>query len=117
MMTEACTASPHSVSKAEQVLPEVLALHAEAHDAVVAVLDPPRAGLSPTAIQQLLINNKVQRIVYVSCSLETLAANIADFCGAPQVAKRKSLTWSVFLFLAIWLLLVLLARILLLMVA
>lgn len=90
MMTEACTASPHLLSKAEQVLPEVLALHAEAHDAMVAVLDPPRTGLSPTAIQQLLTNSKVQRIVYVSCSLDTLAANLADFCGAPRTAKGES---------------------------
>lgn len=47
------------------------------HPIDLVVVDPPRSGLSPEALQQLL-QISAPRIVYVSCNPLTLAKNLAD---------------------------------------
>jgi tRNA (uracil-5-)-methyltransferase len=44
---------------------------------IVAVVDPPRAGLPFKSIQQLRNSTKIDRVVYVSCSPQQVA--IFDF--------------------------------------
>lgn len=47
----------------------------------IVVVDPPRAGLDPNAIQQVL-QLSPQKIVYISCNPATQAENIKEFIAA-----------------------------------
>ena len=62
---------------AETKLPEVFSACAiTPEDNVVAVLDPPRAGLHPKAIRMLRENEAINKIVYVSCSPNSLGRDL-----------------------------------------
>jgi 23S rRNA (uracil1939-C5)-methyltransferase len=52
-------------------------LHDRSGDPDVAVVDPPRAGMSGKAVRRLA-RLQPKRIVYVSCNPTTLAANVKD---------------------------------------
>lgn len=54
------------------------------------VLDPPRSGLSSQE-RDLLIKNKPQRIVYVSCNPATLSRDLADLIKGGYEIKRLKL--------------------------
>ncbi|GAV66391.1 RRM_1 domain-containing protein/zf-CCCH domain-containing protein/tRNA_U5-meth_tr domain-containing protein/RINGv domain-containing protein/Methyltransf_31 domain-containing protein [Cephalotus follicularis] len=47
---------------------------------VVAIVDPPRAGLHPTVIKALRTHPHLKRLVYISCNPETLVANAIELC-------------------------------------
>ncbi|KAJ8551886.1 hypothetical protein K7X08_028329 [Anisodus acutangulus] len=47
---------------------------------VVAIVDPPRAGLHPTVIKLLRTNSRMRRLVYISCNPESLVANAIELC-------------------------------------
>ncbi|GBG71314.1 hypothetical protein CBR_g8736 [Chara braunii] len=47
---------------------------------VVAIVDPPRGGLHPTVLRNLRTHSRIRRLVYVSCNVETLAANAIELC-------------------------------------
>lgn len=53
----------------------------------VAVVDPPRAGLSKKVVRRLMEAGP-QRIVYVSCNPDTLAPNLAQMAESGYVVKR-----------------------------
>ncbi|XP_027910129.1 zinc finger CCCH domain-containing protein 24 [Vigna unguiculata] len=53
---------------------------------VVAIVDPPRAGLHPTVIKALRTHPRLRRLVYISCNPETLVANAIELC-TPSPAK------------------------------
>jgi 23S rRNA (uracil1939-C5)-methyltransferase len=53
----------------------------------VAVIDPPRAGLSQKVVRRI-IEAEPQRIVYVSCNPTTLAPNAAQLVEAGWTLKR-----------------------------
>jgi 23S rRNA (uracil1939-C5)-methyltransferase len=55
-------------------------LHDRSGDPDVAVVDPPRAGLSGKAVRRLA-RLRPGRIVYVSCNPTTLAGNVKDLTG------------------------------------
>ena len=55
----------------------------------VAVIDPPRAGLSQKVVRRI-IEASPQRIVYVSCNPTTLAPNAAQLVEAGWVLKRRA---------------------------
>ena len=55
-------------------------LHDRSGDPDVAVVDPPRAGLSGKAVRRLA-RLEPQRIVYVSCNPTTLAGNVKELTG------------------------------------
>jgi len=78
--------------KAEAVLPDLLSQHAvsKEYDEVVAVVDPPRAGLHKDVVRALLACAPLKRIVYVSCNPESMAANLVAMCGAPGKGDRRS---------------------------
>jgi tRNA/tmRNA/rRNA uracil-C5-methylase (TrmA/RlmC/RlmD family) len=42
----------------------------------IIVVDPPRAGIHPKALQKIL-NYRVNQIIYISCNPKTLAENLA----------------------------------------
>lgn len=49
-------------------------------DYIVAIVDPPRAGLQTKSIQQLRNNEKIKRLVYISCSPAQALKNFVDLC-------------------------------------
>ncbi|KAJ7947802.1 zinc finger CCCH domain-containing protein 24 [Quillaja saponaria] len=53
---------------------------------VVAIVDPPRAGLHPTVIKALRTHPCLRRLVYISCNPESLVANAIELC-TPSVVK------------------------------
>lgn len=55
--------------------------HAPKYSDVVAVVDPPRAGLHKNVVKALLACDKIQRLVYVSCNPDSLADNLISMCG------------------------------------
>ncbi|CAB3227155.1 unnamed protein product [Arctia plantaginis] len=80
--------------KAEDILPSVLARAAA--DDIIAIVDPPRAGLHMRAITQLRNTKKVNRLVYISCSPSSVVKNFIDLTrpssktlkGAPFIPVR-----------------------------
>ncbi|CAN4120321.1 unnamed protein product [Withania somnifera] len=58
---------------------------------VVAIVDPPRAGLHPTVIKLLRTNSRLRRLVYISCNPESLVANAIELCTpSPDETKGKN---------------------------
>lgn len=47
---------------------------------IVAIVDPPRAGLQTKSITQLRNSTKIQRLVYISCSPAQALKNFVDLC-------------------------------------
>jgi 23S rRNA (uracil-5-)-methyltransferase RumA len=54
------------------------------------IVDPPRAGISPKALQQI-IDYSVSEIVYVSCNPKTLVENLDDMTKAGYKVERIKL--------------------------
>jgi tRNA (uracil-5-)-methyltransferase len=50
------------------------------YDDVVAIVDPPRAGLHRQVLIALRRENRLKRLVYVSCNAKTMAENVIDLC-------------------------------------
>ncbi|GIL57709.1 hypothetical protein Vafri_12872 [Volvox africanus] len=74
--------------KAEDALPSILSTHAGPDSPygpgdVVAVADPPRAGLHRTVLRALLGCERIRRLVFVSCNPDNLVQNIAALCSPP----------------------------------
>ncbi|CAH0585569.1 unnamed protein product [Chrysodeixis includens] len=72
--------------KAEDVLPSVLAR--ATGDDVIAIVDPPRAGLHMRAVTQLRNTRKVKRLVYISCSPASAVKNFIDLSRASSKTLR-----------------------------
>lgn len=49
-------------------------------ETVVAIVDPPRAGLQTKSITQLRNSEKIKRLVYISCSPSQVLKNFVDLC-------------------------------------
>ena len=58
-------------------------------DDIVAIADPPRAGLHRNVLLALRKESYVRRLVYVSCNPDTMAADCAELCK-PQGPDGKS---------------------------
>ncbi|KAE9593205.1 putative tRNA (uracil(54)-C(5))-methyltransferase [Lupinus albus] len=56
---------------------------------VVAIIDPPRAGLHPTVIKALRTHPGLRRLVYISCNPESLVANAIELCTPSPVEIQK----------------------------
>lgn len=55
--------------------------YAPKYEHMVAVVDPPRAGLHKDVLIALLTCPALKRLVYVSCNPETLVQNAKILCG------------------------------------
>lgn len=64
--------------KAEEVLPRLY--EEEGIRADVIVVDPPRKGCDPAALQTM-VKMRPERIVYISCDSATLARDLKYLCG------------------------------------
>lgn len=49
-------------------------------ESIVAIVDPPRAGLQTKSITQLRNSTKIKRLVYISCSPAQVLKNFVDLC-------------------------------------
>ncbi|XP_049817346.1 tRNA (uracil-5-)-methyltransferase homolog A isoform X2 [Aethina tumida] len=67
--------------KAEEILGQVC--YKSKNDHVIAIVDPPRAGLQQKAIQQLRKIKRINRLVYVSCNPSLAMKNFVDL-GRPE---------------------------------
>lgn len=71
-------------SAAEKVLPETMKDLPRDGTPIVAVVDPARDGLHGTVIKTLRANQKIQRLVYISCNpTGTLVRDAAMLCSPP----------------------------------
>jgi tRNA (uracil-5-)-methyltransferase len=67
---------------------------------VVAVVDPARDGLHGTVVQTLRKNEKIERLVYVSCNpTGTLVKDAAMLCAPPTKVRKKSRNFHLVLYL------------------
>jgi tRNA (uracil-5-)-methyltransferase len=53
------------------------------YDDIVAIVDPPRAGLHKSVLHALRKQTGLRRIVYISCNPESMASNCIELC-TPQ---------------------------------
>jgi len=67
--------------KAEAALPPLLAEAAAEGLAAVAIVDPPRAGLHHAVLSALRRCTTLQRLVYISCNVTSMAANAVQLCS------------------------------------
>ncbi|XP_066594850.1 tRNA (uracil-5-)-methyltransferase homolog A-like [Prorops nasuta] len=65
------------LGKAEDILSAVI--HRATKSSIIAVVDPPRAGLHQKALSTLRNMKKVNRIVYISCNPRAAMRNLVDF--------------------------------------
>ncbi|KAK8463942.1 hypothetical protein PHAVU_011G078600 [Phaseolus vulgaris] len=56
---------------------------------IVAIVDPPRAGLHPTVIKALRTHPRLRRLVYISCNPESLVANAIELCTPSPLKIEK----------------------------
>ncbi|XP_076290388.1 tRNA (uracil-5-)-methyltransferase homolog A [Lasioglossum baleicum] len=76
------TNSEFFVGKAEDMLPPVIRRITKTD--IVAVVDPPRAGLHHRALLTLRKANKLSRLVYVSCDPRAATRNLVDLARPPS---------------------------------
>ena len=82
------------LGRAEFVLPELLKQCEDSN--AVAVVDPPRAGLHPKAVQALRASANIKTLVYVSCDAKAAMQSLValgrppsnTFQGDPFVPKQ-----------------------------
>lgn len=55
--------------------------HAPKYSHLVAVVDPPRAGLHRNVLRALLACKELKRLVFVSCNPDSLVLNAGLLCG------------------------------------
>jgi tRNA/tmRNA/rRNA uracil-C5-methylase (TrmA/RlmC/RlmD family) len=71
--------------QAEDELPKLLDAEAAKYESVVAIVDPPRAGLHKTVLKNLLKCSQVRgscRAAAAACGVVNLAGGV-DGCGKP----------------------------------
>ncbi|KAL2092207.1 hypothetical protein ACEWY4_012005 [Coilia grayii] len=72
--------------KAEDVFPTVL--NAVISPNVIAIVDPPRAGLHSKVILAIRRAEHLKRLVYVACNAKAAMNNFVDLCRAPSNRVR-----------------------------
>ncbi|CAK9798739.1 tRNA (uracil-5-)-methyltransferase homolog A [Anthophora quadrimaculata] len=70
------------VGKAEDILSPVIRRTTKPD--IIAVVDPPRAGLHQKALLTLRKANKLTRLVYISCDPKAAAKNLVDLARPPS---------------------------------
>ena len=68
------------LGKCEDIVPDIIAKERAEGNKVCLVLDPPRKGCDKKVLDAIL-SVKPQKIVYVSCSPQTLARDLGMLCG------------------------------------
>ncbi|XP_037850693.1 tRNA (uracil-5-)-methyltransferase homolog A isoform X2 [Chlorocebus sabaeus] len=68
--------------RAEDLVPALVSRLASQH--LVAILDPPRAGLHSKVILAIRRAENIRRLLYVSCNPRAAMGNFVDLCRAPS---------------------------------
>lgn len=76
--------------RAEETLSRVLSVNQSHSGPIIAVIDPPRAGLSQTVIKSIRSADKVTKLVYVSCDAKFAKQNLIDLCRPLSKVYRGS---------------------------
>jgi len=76
------------LGKCEEILPDIIKAEKRFGNKISVVLDPPRKGCDIKVINSL-INNSVDKIVYVSCKPSTLARDVGLLCGTLEVVDGE----------------------------
>ncbi|KAJ3191293.1 tRNA methyltransferase 2 [Irineochytrium annulatum] len=74
--------------KIEDVIKDIVKDHVRPGDVAVAVLDPPRNGVSSKVIQAVRACEAIQRVIYVSCDFKQAFSNVIDLCRPPTNKHR-----------------------------
>ena len=74
--------------KCEVIMPDIIVKERQQNANVTVVLDPPRKGCDTKVINSLL-ENKVDKIVYVSCKPSTLARDVGLLVGSLEVVNGE----------------------------
>ncbi|XP_059143754.1 tRNA (uracil-5-)-methyltransferase homolog A-like [Physella acuta] len=83
-------------SKVEDVISKIISSllsSTETVEDIVAVVDPPRAGLHKDVIKSLRKCKEIQRLVYVSCNPESALDNFIDLIR-PETGRHKGLPYT-----------------------
>lgn len=82
-----------SAGLAEDVVPRLISQIHNEHKAedleIIAIVDPPRAGLHPSVINTIRSVTQISRMIYVSCSVKQAEQNFHNICALPNGKKRK----------------------------
>ena len=70
-------------AKAEDALPKLLR-DRQGGGRAVAIVDPPRSGIHHKVVSALHANREIDRLVYVSCNVETLVDNAVRLCSGEK---------------------------------
>jgi len=73
--------------KAEDILADILSNTVDSKQ-VVAVVDPPRAGLHPRALGAIRSSQYIKRLVYVSCDAKNAMKNFVDLSRPPSKTAK-----------------------------
>ncbi|KAI8809448.1 S-adenosyl-L-methionine-dependent methyltransferase [Cladochytrium replicatum] len=74
--------------KVEDAMRQVLEKHVGPQDCVVAVMDPPRAGVPASVIRAVRDSSLVTRVIYISCEANLAMQNFVDLCRPPSNKYR-----------------------------
>jgi tRNA (uracil-5-)-methyltransferase len=59
---------------------EVIKNHVQKGDRVIAILDPPRAGVHNSVIRSIRNCKEIDHVIFVACSLKASMQNLVDLC-------------------------------------
>ena len=74
--------------KAEETSLPAIREHALSHD-IVAIVDPPRAGLHPSVLKVLRNTRAIKRVVYVSCNPKSMMEDVCRLSRAPNKVYKN----------------------------
>jgi tRNA (uracil-5-)-methyltransferase len=73
--------------RAEEMVAAVVKRYGPETD-LVAIIDPPRAGLNASVVKALRATEGLKKLVYVSCEPRIAKQNLVDLCRLPSKAYR-----------------------------
>lgn len=76
------------LGKAEDTIADVVEKYKHFKN-IVAIVDPPRAGLHKTVLKTLRSTPEIEWLVYVSCGPGSLAEDVKFLCNVPNKKLRK----------------------------
>ncbi|KAI8902403.1 S-adenosyl-L-methionine-dependent methyltransferase [Globomyces pollinis-pini] len=79
--------------KVEDMIHGVFKSSVSPNDKVIAVLDPPRAGLHHSVIKNIRAYSSLKHIVFVACDMQNSMQNLVDLCR-PTSGKFKGLAFK-----------------------
>ncbi len=67
-------------SKVEDCLHSIIKNHIGPKDHVIAILDPPRAGVHSSVIKSVRECSRLNHVIFIACSFKSSLQNYVDLC-------------------------------------